>query len=69
MSRVLVALSVCTLLGGAGALVLSTYVINFPMLYRGACKEKICFTSYYCTALCLKYIVKLLPPSFPVPSG
>ena len=40
MSRVLVALSVCTLLGGAGALVLSTYVINFPMLYQGACKER-----------------------------
>ena len=27
-------------LGSAGELVVSTYVINFPMLYQGACKER-----------------------------
>jgi len=25
--------------GGAGALVVSTFITNFPMLYRGACKK------------------------------
>ena len=34
------AMSVCALLGGAGAFVVSTYIIIFPMLYRGACKER-----------------------------
>ena len=55
VSRVLVTLSVCALLGGAGALMLphSTTLV----------KKGTFFTSYYCTALCLRYTVNKLPPS------
>jgi hypothetical protein len=60
----LVTVSFCALLGGAWALVVSTYVPNFPLLNRGACQEGVVVLYYVLYLLALEMHFSNRPASY-----